>query len=321
MFALIGSDSAHSSPDDDCRRGLTPEARVMSCTTLLSNAALQSGERAKVHRYRAAAFALLRQEKKAVSDYSQAIELNPNYGLAYVGRGHTKLAMKDIDGAISDYTTAIAKLPRYASVYTARGYALLTQGKLDDAIEDFKRAINIAPDSATAYNNLALAQRKKGLSNIAIESYNEAIRINPLYALAYANRGHAYESAGLIESAISDFRTAIFLDPSLSDARRRLKKLGISDGFVKDGDALVFAGRTLAGSYCSRCHAIGRKGKSRHKKAPPFRVVQNRHPVLALRTPLERTIAYPHDDMPKFKLSDDQIDSIIAYINSLQITK
>jgi len=28
-------------------------------------------------------------------------------------------------------------------------------------------------------------------------------------------------------------------------------------------------------------------------------------------------IARPHDDMPKFELSDNEIDTIVAYINSL----
>ena len=42
-----------------------------------------------------------------------------------------------------------------------------------------------------------------------------------------------------------------------------------------------------------------------------------RHPVLALREPLSRGIARRHDEMPKFELSDKEIDTIIAYINSL----
>ena len=42
-----------------------------------------------------------------------------------------------------------------------------------------------------------------------------------------------------------------------------------------------------------------------------------RHPIQALREPLTRGIARPHDEMPRFQLSDDETDTIIAYINSL----
>ena len=45
--------------------------------------------------------------------------------------------------------------------------------------------------------------------------------------------------------------------------------------------------------------------------------MQQRHPILALREPLSRGIAAPHDEMPKFKLADADIDKIVAYINSL----
>ena len=41
------------------------------------------------------------------------------------------------------------------------------------------------------------------------------------------------------------------------------------------------------------------------------------HPLLALREPLSRGIAAPHDQMPKFALTEPEIDRIIAYINSL----
>jgi mono/diheme cytochrome c family protein len=40
-----------------------------------------------------------------------------------------------------------------------------------------------------------------------------------------------------------------------------------------------------------------------------------------LREPLSRGIAAPHDEMPKFALSGPQIDTIIAYINSLSAAK
>ena len=44
------------------------------------------------------------------------------------------------------------------------------------------------------------------------------------------------------------------------------------------------------------------------------------HPLLALREPLSRGIAAPHDQMPKFALTESEIDRIIAYINSLSPT-
>ena len=46
--------------------------------------------------------------------------------------------------------------------------------------------------------------------------------------------------------------------------------------------------------------------------------MQQRHPILALREPLTRGIAAPHDEMPNFALGEAEVDKLIAYINTLQ---
>ena len=43
----------------------------------------------------------------AMSDYNQAIKLNPKYGLAYRNRGNAKKKKGDLEGAIADYDRAI----------------------------------------------------------------------------------------------------------------------------------------------------------------------------------------------------------------------
>jgi tetratricopeptide (TPR) repeat protein len=42
-----------------------------------------------------------------MADYSQAIELNPQYGLPYRNRGNAKRKKGDLDGAIADFNRAI----------------------------------------------------------------------------------------------------------------------------------------------------------------------------------------------------------------------
>jgi mono/diheme cytochrome c family protein len=41
----------------------------------------------------------------------------------------------------------------------------------------------------------------------------------------------------------------------------------------------------------------------------------------ALREPLTRGIAAPHDEMPKFQLGEAEVDKVIAYINSLGVAR
>jgi tetratricopeptide (TPR) repeat protein len=193
------------------------------------------------------------------------------------------------------------------------------KGDAQQAIDDFTQAIRVAPGSAVAYNNRGLAFKAAGQSPRAIEDFTQAISINPIYALAYNNRGYTNEAAGRKAEAVADFRSALLLDPSLTGARDGLARLGAAGDLAAESARLVSAGKALAEMHCARCHAAGPDGPSPHAKAPPFRTLHARHPVQALREPLTRGIAAPHDEMPKFRLPDADIDKIVAYINSLEV--
>ena len=101
-------------------------------------------------------------------------------------------------------------------------------------------------------------------------------------------------------------------------ARDGLARLGIPKALLAETEKRVQEGKALVEQNCSGCHAVGVKGESPNKKAPEFRNLHERHPNLALREPLSRGIAATHDEMPKFALSGPQIDTIVAYINSLR---
>lgn len=82
--------------------------------------------------------------------------------------------------------------------------------------------------------------------------------------------------------------------------------------------ANVAEGQRLAEINCSRCHAIGTSGDSRHPMAPPFRTLSRDYPVGALQEAFAEGILVGHRDMPEFRLEPDQIDNLLAYIESVQ---
>lgn len=80
----------------------------------------------------------------------------------------------------------------------------------------------------------------------------------------------------------------------------------------------VSHGKALVEANCARCHAIGRTDKSSHPDAPAFRVLSQRYPIVDLEEALAEGISTGHPDMPEWVASPDQIDAILAYIESLQ---
>jgi tetratricopeptide (TPR) repeat protein len=315
----LGAGAAIADPLTDCTRGANAAARLRACTAVIDGAEYGADDKAMAYRSRGNARADAGVTMQAHSDFSQAIRLRPDDAPSYAGRARARLALRDFDGAIADYGEALRLAPSSPAHYTARGHAYYLKGDTKAAIADFDEALRLNPISPSTLNRRGLAYRRAGELDRAIDDYTAALALNPIYALAYNNRGYAREAQGRKDAAIADFQAAVLLDPSLIGAKEGLKRLGAPAVWFTESERRVAAGKALVEKNCAVCHAIGTKGASPNIKAPEFRNLAARHPSLALREPLSRGIAAPHDEMPKFTLSGPEIDTIIAYINSLAV--
>jgi tetratricopeptide (TPR) repeat protein len=75
--------------------------------------------------------------------------------VAYYNRGNAWPSKGDLDKAITDYSEAIRIDPYYYWAYVNRGLAWHSKGEFTRAIADYDEAIRIDPKVWTAYNNLA----------------------------------------------------------------------------------------------------------------------------------------------------------------------
>jgi Flp pilus assembly protein TadD len=85
---------------------------------------------------------------------AQAFPLDP---VLYYSRGWDFYNRQDYDRAISEYNEAIKLEPHNATYYFARGVAYLDTNDYDKAISDFNEAIRLEPNNASAYNNRGTA--------------------------------------------------------------------------------------------------------------------------------------------------------------------
>ena len=77
-------------------------------------------------------------------------------------------------------------------------------------------------------------------------------------------------------------------------------------------------GRTLVEANCSACHATGRSGDSPAPEAPPFRTLSQNYRVADLQEALGEGISVGHPAMPQFTFAPDDVDAIVAYLQSIQ---
>jgi cytochrome c len=77
-------------------------------------------------------------------------------------------------------------------------------------------------------------------------------------------------------------------------------------------------GLTFVRVHCAQCHSIDTASESTLKIAPPFRDLHRKYPIESLRRPLSEGIIANHPTMPQFRLEADQVNDVIAFMQSLE---
>jgi DNA-binding winged helix-turn-helix (wHTH) protein/predicted Zn-dependent protease len=160
----------------------------------------------------------------AVPFYQRAIELDPNFALAYARLGLDQGAQ---DEELSDENLKKAfELRDRASererfYVTARYYA--STGQLEEEIRTWELYQQIYPRDSTPYTNLAALYAFLGQYDKELESSLEAVRVAPDNAIGYLNAAHAYmclsrlgEAKAILNSALQRKVSGHFIHLDLS---------------------------------------------------------------------------------------------------------
>jgi mono/diheme cytochrome c family protein len=67
---------------------------------------------------------------------------------------------------------------------------------------------------------------------------------------------------------------------------------------------------------CAQCHSIDAVSESPLAAAPPFRTLHLKFPIEVLRRRLGEGIVANHPTMPQFQLEPDQLNDVIAYLQT-----
>ena len=130
----------------------------------------------------------------AIADYTQAIQLKPDYTIAYYNRGIARYRTGDKQGAIEDYTQAI------------------------ELNKDWGNASGTYYGLLSAYYNRGLAYNNKGDKQSAIADYTQAIQLKPDFASAYYQRARIRRDGNDKPGALADFQKAANLYQQQGDA-------------------------------------------------------------------------------------------------------
>jgi tetratricopeptide (TPR) repeat protein len=93
----------------------------------------------------------LRNDNRALEDYSTAIELSPSWTWALAGRALILELNGRFQEALADIDKAMEQEPSIANHHQIRGDIRLRMNQPREALGDFNEAIRLDPDSGPAY--------------------------------------------------------------------------------------------------------------------------------------------------------------------------
>jgi serine/threonine-protein kinase len=214
--------------------------------------------------------------KKGIEYFQKAIDLDPNYALAFSGIADAYGFLASSTGGWSPhkgYPRAKAAALKALELDDALGEAhcslgfsyLLYDWNWKEAEREFKRAIELSPNYPSAHDGYGFYLKAVGRFDEAIEKGKQVQRLDPLSPFAHVSLGYAYYFARDYEKAIEECNKALELDKYSTSAYRNLGLAYLQQGKLDNAiaalnKAVTFSSGGLAfESYLG--YAYARAGK------------------------------------------------------------
>jgi tetratricopeptide (TPR) repeat protein len=140
---------------------------------------------------------------KSIELFSGALEREPDFKPALVGRGSALLKLDRLNEARADFDRAIAGDPSYARAFHLRG---LVNEKLGDdaaALKDFNRAVDLDAEYGAAYYSRSALHAKLADEDRALEDMQMATHLGSLNLERYMNTDNVWQTQHLrVEAAL-----------------------------------------------------------------------------------------------------------------------
>jgi len=173
----------------------------------------------------------------AIESLSAAVQLDPNYALAFASLGRAQWLKARIDNdaqekevAIKSISESIRLAPGLAEGHVSLGEIDADTGRTAEAIEEERSALRISPDNAQAYRVLGETYARSGQYDQAEAQYREAIRRQPSNWYGYLLLGLFYSSRGRIADARNEYELALKFTPNNELLYRDLSALDLKEG-------------------------------------------------------------------------------------------
>ena len=181
--------------------------------------------------------------ERAVSDFNQAIDLDPAYALAYAGLADSYslqaaysyvTGVEVLQAAQSAATRATELDDRLAEAHTSLGFIHDHNHDWAAAETEYLRAIELNPNYPTAHHFYGNYLKGQGRFEQALAEHRQAQVLDPLAPRISLDLGNDLLINGQYDLAIEQFREILELQPDFGPAHRELGRAFLRKGLYED---------------------------------------------------------------------------------------
>ncbi len=183
-----------------------------SAVTDLSQAIEMNVYPAEAYALRATSRFTLGDRKGAFEDLDAAFDVGVPTEACYLARGRIRFLDDQHKAALEDFNKLVQMNPSSSFYYTTRASCHVMLGNHDDTIRDSVAVIRLDPKESKAFYFHASASAKLGNWNAALADYENLVTLEGS-AKAYAGRANCHLRLGNYQEAVNDATSALRLDP------------------------------------------------------------------------------------------------------------
>ena len=162
---------------------------------------------------RAAYFHNQNQFEAALKDFNAALQLNPKYFDALIGRGNLYQKLGEADKALADAQLAISIDSNDERPYVNIGGVYFNQKKYPEAIEAINKALAINPNNAESLINRGILHSITQNFEASLLDFSKYVQLRPNDFKGFLYKGIAHSNLQQNQVAIEDFNKALQLAP------------------------------------------------------------------------------------------------------------
>ncbi|HEY3315158.1 MAG TPA: stalk domain-containing protein [Bacillota bacterium] len=167
---------------------------------------------------------------KIIAYMDQAINLAPDFFVAYFTRGSEFQKLGQDDKAMEDLNQAILLDPSFGRAYGVRGDVYVKLNQYDKALADFAKAIELNLSPAKAHSSRGLLYITLNQPEKALADLDKAVKLEPYSQMPLIRRATGYFLLKQTDKAVADIQKALQVEPDNPDnagLKLHLRKLGV----------------------------------------------------------------------------------------------